>query len=84
MPDLENEERKEGNSHVDINPAVQPYAEAIKIGSQPETFNVEVYGNATNKETRKYENACHRKYPVCPVTSDELMEYIERINVLEY
>lgn len=71
---------EEMSSSVDINPAVEPYAEAVLIGSQAHSFQSDLYKNGT----RLYENVCHKKYPDCPVTSDEVMEYIEKINLLDY
>ncbi len=65
---------------VDVNPAMEPYAEAVLIGSQAHSFQSDLYKNGT----RLYENVCHKKYPDCPVTSDEVMEYIEKINLLDY
>lgn len=82
---------EEGNGSADISPALQPYIEAIKIGSQAENFNQAtgqyVYTNGTKSSqgaSNRYENACHATYPDCPATSDELIEYIDRINQLDY
>lgn len=75
-----NKDDEEIRTSVNINPAVEPYAEAVLIGSQAHSFQSDLYKNGT----KLYENVCHKKYPDCPVTSDEVMEYIEKINLLDY
>lgn len=44
-------------------------------------------GNSTGNTSTaavQLNNHCHVKYPDCPATSEEIMDYIETISLLEY
>ncbi|CAL8117878.1 unnamed protein product [Orchesella dallaii] len=97
MSESEKEESAKNLGGIDTNSATEalkPFVEAVDLGSkiceqsENERWNTEKScsagnGNATLSESNNKSNSCERRYPYCPVTSEEIMEYVERINLLD-